>query len=101
MQNSGAGEMEGALLRVRTLTDVEGSPASTPGPSPRAVARAPRPLPPGKGGVEGEGGVPGGIAEVVVRFVIMNVMTGGCMVLSAAIYFKLLMLLIQFVFAVM
>jgi len=57
--------------------------------------------------VEGEGGVlwPGGVAaevaEVVVRFVIMNVMTGGCMVLSAAIYFKLLMLLIQFVFAVM
>ena len=98
--------MEGALLRVRTLTDVEGSPVSTPGPSPRAVARAPRPRP-GKGGVEGEGGVlwPGGVAaevaEVVVRFVIMNVMTGGCMVLSAAIYFKLLMLLIQFVFAVM
>ena len=86
--------MEGALLRVRTLTDVEGSPASTPGPSPRAVARAPRPLP-GKGGVAAEV-----VAEVVVRFVIMNVMTGGCMVLSAAIYLKLLMLLIQFVFAV-
>ena len=31
----------------------------------------------------------------VVRFFVLNVVTGGCMVLSVVIYFKLLMLLIQ------
>ena len=64
--------MEGVstLLRVRTLTDVEGSPAPTSGPSPRtAVARAPRPLP-GKGGSE-EGGL--AAMAAVVRFFVLNV----------------------------
>ena len=67
--------MEGVstLLRVRTLTDVEGSPAPTSGPSPcTAVARAPRPLLPGKGGSEeGEGGL--AAMAAVVRFFVLNV----------------------------
>ena len=67
--------MEGVstLLRVRTLTDVEGSPAPTSGPSPRTA------LP--------REGVEGGRAFFIVR-----VITAGCLVLSAVIYVPLLLL---------
>ena len=57
------------LLRVRTLTDVEGSPAPTSGPSPRTAL--PR--------------------EGVAEFFIVRV-TAGCLVLSALIYVSLLLL---------
>ena len=67
--------MEGVstLLRVRTLTDVEGSPASTSGPSPRTAL-------PGKGW------------RVAMALSIVRVITAGCLVLSAVIYVSLLLL---------
>ena len=60
---------QGTLLGVRALTDVEGSPAPTSGPSPcTAVARAPRPLP-GKGGLEEGEGELAAMAAVIRFFV--------------------------------